>query len=221
MTDLSARGAIGADVDAGLPGHGLPDHEVVVVSLGRIRVSTCLAPLVAISCGLVAGGTVPTIRSSLLVLLIAILTLSAVAQPDSYAGLLLVFAISAFWAVTVPDRLSPFAIPAALSVLVLHTSLASSTTSPVDRPTPAVRRRWRHRTIVVGAVAAAVWLATRAFGAANRPAGVVLPFVAFAFIALIAWFVRERSQPAGPRPPSAWDERPVVMRSVDELSNFP
>jgi hypothetical protein len=106
-------------------------------------------------------------------------------------------------------------------VLVLHTALASSTTSPVDRPTPAVRRRWRRRTIGVGGVTAAVWLATRAFGAANRPAGVILPFVAFAFIALIAWFVREGSQPAGPRPPSAWDERPVVMRGVDELSNFP
>jgi hypothetical protein len=221
MTELSTRGAIGTDVDSGLPGHAIPDHEVVVVSLGRIRVSTCLAPLVAISCGLVAGGTVPTIRSSLLVLLIAILTLSAVAQPDSYAGLLLVFAISAFWAVTVPDRLSPFAIPAALSVLVLHTSLAGATTSPVDRPTPEVRRRWRHRTVGVGGIAAGVWLATRAFGAANRSAGVVLPFVAFAFIALIAWFVREGSQPAGPRPPSAWDERPVVMRGVDELSNFP
>lgn len=219
MTELSTRGAMGTDV--GLPGRGIPDDEVVVLSLGRIRVSTCLAPMLAVGCGLAAGGTVPTIRSSLLMLLIAILTVTAVAQPDSYAGLLLVFAISAFWAVTVPDRLSPYAVPAALSVLVLHTSLAAATTSPVDRPTPEVRRRWRRRTIGVGGVAVGVWLATRAFGAADRSAGVILPLAAFVFIALIAWFVRERSQPAGPRPPSAWDERPKVMRGADEVTNFP
>jgi hypothetical protein len=219
MTEGSRRGGVGSDV--GLPGRGIPDDEVVVLSLGRIRLSTCLAPMVAAGCGLVAAGTVPTIRSSLLLLLIAVLTVTAVAQPDSYAGLLLVFAISAFWAMTVPDRLSPYAVPAALSVLVLHTSLASATTSPVDRPTPDVRRRWRRRTIGVGVAAAGVWLTTRAFGSADRSAGVILPFAAFVFIALIAWFVRERSQPAGPRPPSAWDERPVVMRGIDELSNFP
>jgi hypothetical protein len=214
-------GPSGVGSDLGLPDRGLPDDEIIVLTLGRIRLSTCVAPMVAVGCGVVAAGTVPTISSTLLILLISVLTVAATTRPDSYAGLLLVLTICAFWAVTVPDRFTAYVVPAALSVLVLHTSLAAATTSPVDRPTAAVRRRWRLRTFAVGTVTVGVWLATRAFGAVGRPAGVVLPFAGFAFLAAAAWFVRSRSQPAGRRPPSAWDDRPVGARAIDDLGVFP
>jgi hypothetical protein len=218
MTETLRPGGTGSDFD--LPEYGVPDDEILVLTFGRIRLSTCVAPAVVVGCGVLAAGTVPTIRSATLILLIAVLTVAVTVRPDSYAGLLLVLTTAAYWAVTVPDRFSAYVLPAALSVLVLHTSLAASTTSPVDRPTDAVRRRWRRRTLAIGAVTVTVWLATRAFHAAARPAGIVLPFAGFAFLAVVAWFVRTRSKPLGPLPTPVWEERPVVGRAIDDLSLF-
>jgi hypothetical protein len=179
---------------AGLPLDGLPSDELFISVFGRVRIVTCVAPLLVVVFGVLAGGTFLTIRSSALVLLIAILTVLCIARPDSDLGLCLVVVIGLYWAITVHDRLSVWVLPAALCLLLVHTSLAASTTSPVDRPTNATRDRWTRRTAIVAVVTAAVWAATYVFGHVTSPRSVLLSALGFVVVCVIALLVRSGSQ---------------------------
>jgi hypothetical protein len=177
----------------GLPLEGLPADELFISVFGRVRIVTCVAPLLVVVFGVLAGGTFLTIRSSALVLLIAILTVLCIARPDSDLGLCLVVVIGLYWAITVHDRLSVWVLPAALCLLLVHTSLAASTTSPVDRPTNATRDRWSRRTAIVAAITVGVWAATYVFGHVTSPTSVILSALGFVVVCAIALLVRSGS----------------------------
>jgi type IV secretory pathway VirB2 component (pilin) len=177
-----------------VPMEALPADEEFVSIFGRTRLVTCLAPLLFMLCGAFAGGDIVTIRSSATILLVSLLTLVCVLRPDSNLGLGLIVTMALYWAVTVTNPRTAWVAPAALCLLLVHTSLAASTTSPVDRPTNATRDRWTRRTGVVGIVTVAVWGATYLFGRFSSPRSVLLSALGFVIVCVIALGLRAGSR---------------------------
>jgi hypothetical protein len=198
----------------------LPGDEIFISVFGRTRLLICVAPMLVVVWSVLAGGNFLTIRSSAMILLVAVLTLLCVARPDSNIGLLLVVVIGVYWAITVDHRLNFWTLPAALSLLLVHTSLAASTTSPVDRPSNATRDRWTRRTAIVGIVTAGVWVVAYAFSQVTSPRSVLLSALSFVVLCAIALLVRAGTRTGDPPKLNSSAALADPARAIDERNRW-
>lgn len=136
---------------------GLLDLWVDLRSASRthlgVRAAVVAAALLfALAYGLAGGGN-PVAWAGLLVL-----GLMVAVQPHTLApGLFLAFAVASWWA-TVEAAWHWALLPAALSLLVLHTAAALCAAVPAQAPIPAsVLRRWGARVGLVAALTVLVW----------------------------------------------------------------
>ena len=108
----------------------------------------------------------------------------AAVLPHGLMPLVVVFYLVASWVAAVDGGWTPLVLPAALSLLALHTACALASAVPASAALP--RRYWRVHGRRVGVVAAAtgvVWgLAWLASGA-DLPGGIAAPLVALAALA--------------------------------------
>jgi hypothetical protein len=146
-----------------------------------------LAPPAVLGCALL-GGAPFTWR--VLVVVVA-LGLLCVAAPYSHAVLLTLAFLAWRWLADVVDPRTPWVVPAALAVLVLHTAAAASAGVPGSAVLePLVRQRWLRRTAVVALASVGVWALTVVAGALQPAPSAVATLAAVALVALVAETLR-------------------------------
>ena len=158
-----------------------------LVDLGRLsragRVLTpviAVAPLLVWTCSLLAGAAF----SLWTLLVVVVLTLLTVLEPDSHAGLSTVLFLGWYWFSHVfthaGDPVSPWALGAALCLLAFHSATAARATAPgtadLDQ---AFWRRWLSRVAIIAVGTGCVWGLTAVL-ASRQPAPEGLILAAFA-----------------------------------------
>ncbi|MGB5953552.1 MAG: hypothetical protein WBG57_13680 [Ornithinimicrobium sp.] len=92
------------------------------------------------------------------------------------------------WAVLMPGAWSPWLLPAALALLLLHTSAAVCATVPAQAPIP--RALWSLNSLRVAAVAAlttVIWLIAAVIGEDPPGTGLTPAFVGFSVLLGLLW----------------------------------
>ncbi len=165
------------------------DHRVlrglVVIGAACTLVST-----------MAAIGTVQPVAA----MLVGVLALGSALSTDGHTVLLTAVVLAVNWLTAVDDTTSPWVVPAAIGLVVMHSAAAALTVAPpaatLDRRTV---RRWAGRTAAVSAVAPLTWAATLlADGWSDTGVAVVLVAALVGVTALATW-VRSRSVPVSGR----------------------
>lgn len=152
-----------------------------------LRVLVLVAPLVALLSARLASGRVLLVLDACVI----VLTLYCVVVPDSHVGLVVAVLVGVRWLASVDDTTSPWALGAALALLVFHASLAAaSIAAPAARWSSAMRRRWLRRTGLVALLCAATWSATAAIGRYQVAASSALVLSALVVLALTGLWAR-------------------------------
>ena len=152
-----------------------------------LRLLVCLTPPAVLGCALLAGAP---FAWWVLVVVVA-LGLLCVAAPDSHAVLLTLAFLAWRWLADVADPRTPWVVPAALAVLVLHTAAAASAGVPGSAVLdPLIRQRWLRRTAVVALATVGVWGVTEAAGTLQPAPSAVATLAAVALVASVAEILR-------------------------------
>ena len=152
-----------------------------------LRVLVVVAPVVAVAAVRLASDRT-MFPIDVAIVLLAVL---CAVLPDSHLGLLVTLLVGVEWLASVDDTSTPWAVGAALALLVFHTSLAAaSIAAPGAVWSPAMRRRWLGRTAVVALLCAATWSATAAIGRYQVAASSALVLSALVVLALAGLWAR-------------------------------
>lgn len=149
------------------------------------RVVTMVAPAIALACAAAASGrTVPLVDAVVVALAVATALL-----PDSHLGLAVLAAVAGVWFVTVDDVATPWAVGAAVALVVFHTAAsAAATVPPAARWTRAMHRRWGRRVAATVVATAAAWGAVALLHGATVAGSSVFVGATFVASALgVAW----------------------------------
>ena len=139
----------------------------------------------AIGCLLMTGYRGPTWPA----LVIAFFALIALLLPDSEAGMATMMAYGAWWFYAVRDVTTPWALPAAVALLVFHAAIAHAASGPAgiatDGPTA---RAWGRAVVLASAPTVLVFgVVTLARDAASTPPAIVgLTLLLVVFLLVLA-----------------------------------
>jgi len=157
-----------------------------------LRAATCAATV----CFLVASEIVGTGASFLMLVGVTLTLVWAVVSPESAAALALLALLGWEWYTSVQDSVTPWTLVAAVSMFVVHTSVASAATAPAGArfvdPRP-VRRLLA--AVVVLALTAGVWAAGVVLVDVEGSQPVLTTVAALLGLAALGWFVRDASLP--------------------------
>lgn len=152
-----------------------------------LRLLIAAAPALAVV-GVEAAGHADTG----LTLAIAITTLACVVMPDSHIGLVVVVLIGIQWIIGVDATTSPWVLVVAAALTLFHTALAAASVIPAGASwSPAMRRRWGLRPLVLIGASGASWGVAVAIDAAGPTNNAVLVTVALIVLAVAGlWATR-------------------------------
>ncbi len=152
-----------------------------------LRLLVGLAPPAVLGCSLLAGAP---FAWWVLVVVVA-LGLLCLAVPDSHSVLMTVAFLAWRWLADVDDPRTPWVVPAALAVLVLHTAAAAAASTPGPAVLdPLTRRRWLRRTAVVALATVGVGGLTAAAGALRPAPSAAATLAAVVLVAAVAGVLR-------------------------------
>lgn len=124
----------------------------------------------------------------------------AVALPDGLGGLVALLGYALWWAEAVPDPTTPWALLAAVSLLVFHAAVARAAAGPWGCPVeaPVLARLGRDLLAVVTVTAGVAWLATASRGWFEAP--LLLVAAALVLVGVLPWLsdARARSRRRSP-----------------------
>ena len=160
------------------------------------RALIVVSSLVAVGCTrLAADDPVPALE-----IVIAVFALICASYPDNHLGLVTVVIIGFHWVVAVDDPATPWSIGVAISLAVLHTSMAAASVAPITAPwTRAMYRRWGRRLLLVAAATVPAWALAAVFSRADIPGSPAL--LVAALLALGVGVVWARHGDLGVDPP--------------------
>lgn len=154
-----------------------------------LRVLIVVAPLLAAASTNAAGHT-----NTALVVAIAVTALMCVLVPDSHLGLLVVGLIGIQWVATVDDTTSPWMLATAASLTVFHTAMAAAGAIPSGASwSPAMRRRWSRRPLLLIAACGASWVALLVVDAVDPDRSAVLVTSALVVLAAAGLWATRRA----------------------------
>lgn len=159
------------------------------------RMLVLTSPLLAVGCTwLAAHRTVPAVG-----IVIPMLAAACAARPDSHIGLIVVLVIGIQWLATVHDQTTPWSAGAAVALTTFHAAMAAATLAPAAAAwTPAMRRRWVRRPVILMAGSAGTWLIVAAVHW-HRPArNSVLAVASLVALAGAGLWARDGTIRAGP-----------------------
>ena len=152
-----------------------------------LRAFVLASPLAAVGCTRAAANDPPLEIE----LLIAGLAVVCAARPDNHIGLLVVVLIGLDWVLTVDDPTTPWSIGVAVSLAVLHTSMAAASVAPHAAPwTRAMYHRWTRRLIAVAGASLPAWAVTAAIHRSDVPSSPALLTAALMTLAVAALWAR-------------------------------
>lgn len=120
-----------------------------------LRLLALVAPFVVLGSTMAAHGAVQPIAC----VVFAALALACALSSDAHVGLLTMLLLGLNWVQTVDDQTTAWVLPAAMGLVVLHTSLAAISVAP-----PAARWRgerarvWARRSVLACAAAVPAWV---------------------------------------------------------------
>jgi hypothetical protein len=165
-----------------------------------LRMLALASPPAALVCTRMAGGSAVVVE-----LCVVMLTGWCVVVPDSHVGLLVVLLVGVGWQFSVDDTTSPWALAAALALLMFHTSLAAaSIAAPGAVWSSSMRRRWLRRAGVLAVTCAATWLLVAAVNVYDVTSSAALVVAALVVLALAGLWARDATfDDRVPRPRSS------------------
>jgi hypothetical protein len=170
-----------------------------------LRMLVLVSPLAALMCTRMAGGSAVVVE-----LCVVVLTGWCVVVPDSHVGLLVVLLVGVGWLFSVDDASSPWALAAALALLVFHTSLAAaSVAAPGAVWSSSMRRRWLRRAGVLAVTCGATWLLVAAVNLSEVAGSSALVVAAFVVLALAGLWARDATFDHRVPPPQPSDTAPT------------
>ncbi|MFN8024400.1 MAG: hypothetical protein U0Q03_22925 [Acidimicrobiales bacterium] len=151
---------------------------------------------VVIGAAITLGSTMMAIGAAqpIAIVLVTVLALGGALSTDGHVVLLTTVVLAVNWLTAVDDTTTPWVVPAAIGLLVLHAAAAALTVAPpAARLDPVTSRRWLRRTAVVALAAPATWLATVAFEDWSTTGAAAVLVAALVAVAVTAAWVRARS----------------------------
>lgn len=151
-----------------------------------------LAVFVASFAALVFTRVASTSTPFLIEVAVVLCALWCLVSPDSHVGIFIALFVALDWLIAVDDATSPWALGVALSLLVVHTSLAAASISaPAASWSRAMRVRWLRRAGVMGLACVVVWLAVVAVNVGDMGASTSLVAAALVVLAVGALWVAD------------------------------